>query len=160
MTDEESPAESPAQKAPEGTEAASPQDTTPMAPGAASTPGPEAEGKDQDRSRPVVSRRSLFAGIAGGLAVGAAAGVGGTFAGAAIAQGNQDESLNPSLNYPFYGGAHQVGVETPPQRYCVYMTFDMTSVLRIALLLPACPRPDVLSLRLLLLFLSAMLCAD
>jgi deferrochelatase/peroxidase EfeB len=64
------------------------------------------------------------------LAVGAAAGVGGTLAGSAIAGGNQDESLNPSINYPFYGGAHQVGVETPPQRYCVYMTFDMTSVLR------------------------------
>ena len=71
-----------------------------------------------------LSRRGLFAGAAGGLAVGALAGIGGTIGAQALAA-QRDPDTDPSLSYPFYGGTHQVGIRTEPQRYCMYMTFDM-----------------------------------
>ncbi|MFJ3382407.1 Dyp-type peroxidase [Curtobacterium sp. NPDC090217] len=95
-----------------------------------------------DAAGPALSRRGLFgAGVAtgaglaaAGAGVGAAAGI----AGATIATGvnpfaaatNGDESIDLSLSHPFYATAArqpQGGIRTTPQRYCVFMTFDMSS---------------------------------
>jgi deferrochelatase/peroxidase EfeB len=73
-----------------------------------------------------VSRRGLFVGAASGLAVGALAGVGGTLGAQALGS-KSNADTDPMLSYPFYGEAHQAGIRTEPQRYCVYMTFDMAS---------------------------------
>ncbi|WP_243064111.1 iron uptake transporter deferrochelatase/peroxidase subunit [Humibacter sp. RRB41] len=77
------------------------------------------------RQREHLSRRGLFAMGAGGLAVGALAGVGGTFAAQALTHDDQGDSVDASLSYPFYGGGNQAGIRTEPQRHCVYMTFDI-----------------------------------
>ncbi|MHA7986119.1 iron uptake transporter deferrochelatase/peroxidase subunit [Rathayibacter sp. CAU 1779] len=87
-----------------------------------STRSPEAD----RTSRPErLSRRGLFAMGAGGLAVGAVAGVGGTLAAQALTPKDQGDAIDAALSYPFYGGGHQAGVRTEPQRHCVYMTFDI-----------------------------------
>lgn len=89
-------------------------------------PGGADEGAPPGAPRPDhVSRRSLFAMGAGGLAVGALAGVGGTLAAQASAPKDQGEAADAALSHPFYGGGHQAGVRTEPQRHCVYMTFDV-----------------------------------
>ena len=76
-----------------------------------------------------LSRRALFAGAGGGLALGAAAGYG-----TAAAVGSDDgsatggELVDLTRSYDFYArsaGGHQVGIATPQQRYCVFMTFDI-----------------------------------
>ncbi|WP_022881327.1 Dyp-type peroxidase [Gryllotalpicola ginsengisoli] len=86
-----------------------------------------------------LSRRGLIIGsaaAAGGLVVGAAGG-----AGAAVsihaarestggAGGDGDEEVvDLTTQHAFYGSAEQAGIRTPPQRYCVYMTFDLSSTL-------------------------------
>ncbi|MGN8048924.1 iron uptake transporter deferrochelatase/peroxidase subunit [Curtobacterium sp. 22159] len=87
-------------------------------------------------SRPDVSRRGLFgAGLAAaGAGVGAAAGIAGSTAATGVdpftAATNGDESIDLSRSHPFYATAArapQGGVRTEPQRYCVFMTFDMAS---------------------------------
>lgn len=79
-------------------------------------------------SRPgAFSRRALLLGAAGGgLAVGAAAGVGGMAIANAV-QGHDEEVIDLTRSFPFYDQAHQAGVQTPPQRYTVFMTFDLAS---------------------------------
>ena len=72
-----------------------------------------------------VSRRGLFAMGAGGLAVGALAGVGGTLGAQALIPKDDGEAVDASLSYPFYGTGNQAGIRTEPQRHCVYMTFDI-----------------------------------
>lgn len=72
-----------------------------------------------------VSRRGLFAMGAGGLVVGAAAGVGGTMATRAFTPQQGGEAVDAATSYPFYGSTHQAGIQTAPQRHCVYMTFDI-----------------------------------
>ncbi|QDZ14377.1 iron uptake transporter deferrochelatase/peroxidase subunit [Humibacter ginsenosidimutans] len=72
-----------------------------------------------------VSRRGLFAMGAGGLAVGALAGFGGTVAAQAMMPQDDGEAVDASVSHPFYGNVHQAGVQTEPQRHCVYMTFDV-----------------------------------
>ncbi|MEZ0578745.1 iron uptake transporter deferrochelatase/peroxidase subunit [Nocardioides sp. MH1] len=71
-----------------------------------------------------VSRRNLFAGAGGGLALGAAAGFG-----AAHAVGDDTtaarDAVDLTRSYDFYTGDHQAGIATPPQRHCIFMTFDM-----------------------------------
>ena len=37
------------------------------------------------------------------------------------------DTIDLSRSVPFYTGLHQAGIETPPQRYCVFMTFDLVS---------------------------------
>jgi deferrochelatase/peroxidase EfeB len=84
-----------------------------------------------------LSRRRLIGGglAAAGAGVGAAAGI----AGSAVASGvnpftaatNGDESIDLSRSHPFYATAArqpQGGIVTDPQRYCVYMTFDLSTV--------------------------------
>lgn len=84
--------------------------------------------------RSPVSRRGLIAGIAGGIAAGAAAGAGTAAAltgGRTPAAAGEDESevVDLTRSHPFYGQAHQAGIETEQQRYSVYMTFDLTTPL-------------------------------
>ncbi len=76
-----------------------------------------------DRPRGI-SRRGLFLGTAGGVVGGAVlGGGGGVLAGRAIAQDDSDSALQ----YPFYTGLHQAGIETLPQRYSMFMAFDMAA---------------------------------
>jgi deferrochelatase/peroxidase EfeB len=79
---------------------------------------------------PGVSRRGLLRGAAaaGGLAVG----VGGTLGAEALrtsptAADDSRDTVDLSRAVPFYGAAEQAGITTPPQRYTVYMTFDLTT---------------------------------
>jgi deferrochelatase/peroxidase EfeB len=87
-----------------------------------------------------VTRRGLLYGAAAaGLVVGGAGGVGGAFAAgmrmpAASGAGNGngpdgDDVVDLSAQHAFYGDAEQSGIRTPPQRYSVFMTFDMASPL-------------------------------
>lgn len=38
----------------------------------------------------------------------------------------QDDKIDLTASYPFYGNAGQPGITTSPQRHCVFMTFDVT----------------------------------
>jgi deferrochelatase/peroxidase EfeB len=65
------------------------------------------------------------AGAVGGVLAGAGAA-------AAVASydgqgGDAGDTVDLSRSVPFYTGSHQAGIATPPQRHCVYMTFDLTS---------------------------------
>lgn len=92
---------------------------------------------DDDRAaRTGVSRRGLFgAGLAAaGAGAGAAAGIGGATAATGVnpftAAANGDESIDLSQSHPFYATTarqSQGGVQTTPQRYCVFMTFDLST---------------------------------
>ncbi len=83
--------------------------------------------KPQDDAAAGLSRRALLLGAAGGgPVVGAAGGIGGAAAVAAV-QAASGESIDLARSYPFYGQAHQAGIQTQPQRYTVFMTFDMVS---------------------------------
>ena len=81
---------------------------------------------------PGVSRRRLIGGGAAVAAAGAAVGAGvtaGLMGGAASpppasAEGTDTVDLTHSV--PFYDQAHQAGIRTPPQRHCVFMTFNLT----------------------------------
>lgn len=76
-----------------------------------------------------LSRRRFFQGAAGGVLAG------GVLGGAAGAYATGSESPTPqvpdkdlvdlSSHHAFYDTIHPVGVKTPPQRYAVFMTFDM-----------------------------------
>ncbi len=87
-----------------------------------------------EETRRQVSRRGLLLGAAaaGGLAVGA----GGTAAAAAAGAFNSPSAKADTLDvvdltqsYSFYGTGPQAGIKTPPQRYTVYMTFNLTTTL-------------------------------
>jgi deferrochelatase/peroxidase EfeB len=79
--------------------------------------------------RGLLSRRGFVAGA--GAVGGILAGAGGA---AAVAAHDDDtagapagDSIELDRSVLFYTGLHQAGIETSPQRYCVYMTFDLTS---------------------------------
>ena len=84
-------------------------------------------------SAPGLSRRNLIAGGAGAAGIGVAAALGGGYAwghsgapsAASVMAEMGGDAVDLSVSYPFYTGFHQAGVETPPQRHCVYMTFDI-----------------------------------
>ncbi|ROP61292.1 iron uptake transporter deferrochelatase/peroxidase subunit [Curtobacterium sp. PhB115] len=89
-----------------------------------------------DEPRAHVSRRGLFgAGLAAaGAGAGAAVGIGGATTATGVnpftAAANGDESIDLSQSHPFYATAArqpQGGVQTAPQRYCVFMTFDLST---------------------------------
>ncbi|MGC4192416.1 MAG: iron uptake transporter deferrochelatase/peroxidase subunit [Thermomicrobiales bacterium] len=77
-----------------------------------------------------VSRRGLLFGAAaaGSLALGG--GLPGSAHAAMAAALDEQDVVDLSVAYPFYGTAEQAGISTPPQRYSVFMTFDLTSTLR------------------------------
>ncbi|MFT4264026.1 MAG: iron uptake transporter deferrochelatase/peroxidase subunit [Nocardioides sp.] len=79
-----------------------------------------------------ISRRSLVAGSGVGVAaIGAAVGFAAGHASAETAQSGEvpedlgGDRIDLSTSYDFYTGGHQVGIETPPQRHTVFMTFDL-----------------------------------
>ncbi len=80
-----------------------------------------------------LSRRRLFQGAGAGAVAGFAGGLAGGFAGGrAVADDGGGaaagaDTVDLTRSHEFYTGAHQAGVETPPQRHCVFMTFDLTS---------------------------------
>ncbi|BDZ51939.1 hypothetical protein GCM10025867_41800 [Frondihabitans sucicola] len=80
-----------------------------------------------------VSRRALFGGgLAAAAGVGALAGIGGSLAAQAASAPPPGEDIDLSASHPFYAEATkqpQGGIRTVPQRYCVLMTFDMSSTL-------------------------------
>ncbi len=77
-----------------------------------------------------VSRRGLFAGLAGGLVAGAAAGAGGVVGYDSLTTADESETVDLTRSVPFYGGAHQAGIQSEQQRYSVFMTFDLEGALR------------------------------
>lgn len=73
-----------------------------------------------------LSRRQLLMGAAAGM--GAAIAPSMAFAEAPRALDNDpDNRVDLSQQHAFYGNGPQAGIETPPQRYVVYMTFDLTT---------------------------------
>lgn len=75
-----------------------------------------------------VSRRRALGGAMlagfGGAALGA---VGGGFAGHAMAaaqRGDDHDTVDLRRSYRFYGQPHQGGINTPPQRYAMFMSFS------------------------------------
>ncbi|HEY1530291.1 MAG TPA: iron uptake transporter deferrochelatase/peroxidase subunit [Galbitalea sp.] len=86
------------------------------------SPGPEDE-------KPGLTRRGFFLGAGGfaasGLVVGAAAGGAAGF-GLARATGSET-AATADVVYPYYDQEHQGGVQTEPQKYSVFMTYDLTT---------------------------------
>ena len=78
---------------------------------------------------PGISRRGFFLGAGGlaasGLIVGGAAGAAGGFA-LARATGSET-AATADVVYPYYDQGHQGGIQTPPQKYSVFMTYDLAS---------------------------------
>lgn len=91
-------------------------------------------GQQHDRDRDGISRRGLFAGVAGGVAAGAAVAgsvasvASGATAGGAPAEDDRDV-VDLTRSHPFYAPPHQAGIATAQQRHTVMMTFDLVSVL-------------------------------
>ncbi len=89
--------------------------------------------EEQDRSAHAgPSRRRFMQGAAGGvLAGGILGGAAGAYAsgtgGSPAPSGSMrdKDTVDLSRRHAFYGQAHPAGVRTPPQRYAVFMTFDM-----------------------------------
>lgn len=76
---------------------------------------------------PDLSRRRLFQGAAGGAAVGALAAGGAAWAARPDQAAAADkDAIDLTASHAFYDAGHPAGVITPPQRYVMYMTFDMT----------------------------------
>jgi deferrochelatase/peroxidase EfeB len=95
---------------------------------------PEGDGKGRPAERTAggVSRRGFFLGAgglaAGGLVVGAAAAAGGYALGQNSASDSGSETAaTADVVHPFFDQAHQAGIQTPPQKYSVFMTYDLTS---------------------------------
>ncbi|PJI94707.1 iron uptake transporter deferrochelatase/peroxidase subunit [Luteimicrobium subarcticum] len=81
---------------------------------------------DPDERRRL-SRRSFLGGGVAGLAAGALAG---GLGGAAIAHARADEDAPADVSetaVPFYDQTHQGGIATPPQRYVVFASYDLTT---------------------------------
>jgi deferrochelatase/peroxidase EfeB len=76
--------------------------------------------KARPRSAPQLSRRGLLVGAGLGT-------VGYATAHAAPALPDDQDVVDLTRQYPFYGKAEQAGVRTPPQRYVFFMTFDLTT---------------------------------
>lgn len=68
-----------------------------------------------------VSRRGLLVGAAAGT-IGAA-----PYAAARAATADTQDLVDLTGEHAFYGTAEQAGIRTPPQRYVVFMTFELTS---------------------------------
>jgi deferrochelatase/peroxidase EfeB len=90
---------------------------------------PDAAAPTQEADGHGVSRRGFFLGAGGlaasGLLVGGVAGAAGGFALAGA--GGSETAATSGVTYPFFDQAHQAGIQTPPQKYCVFMTYDLTT---------------------------------
>jgi deferrochelatase/peroxidase EfeB len=88
-----------------------------------------AETDETDEQRGI-SRRQLLAVAAGGAAAGILAGAGGSAAvragfGHGAGASTDDDEVDLSRTVAFYDQPHPAGIETEPQRYTVFMTFDL-----------------------------------
>nr|WP_254059238.1 hypothetical protein [Mycobacterium avium] len=84
---------------------------------------PKSEGVEPD-STAVSRRRALGGAVLAGLSGAAIGAVGGGFAGHAVAagqRGDDHDTVDLRRSYPFYGQPHQGGIDTPPQRYAMFM---------------------------------------
>lgn len=85
-----------------------------------------------------VSRRTFFSGSAavagaGGLVIGAGGGAAAASATAPTVTPAVDREVErAALAYPFYG-AHQAGIDTPPQDHLVFTAFDVTALTAVEL---------------------------
>nr|WP_284254892.1 Dyp-type peroxidase [Pseudolysinimonas kribbensis] len=85
--------------------------------------------RDVERSRPVLRPVPPRAAPRGGRRRSRRRRRGGR-RGMAIAnavQNHDEEVIDLTRSFPFYDQAHQAGIQTPPQRYTVFMTFDLAS---------------------------------
>ncbi|MEB4212219.1 iron uptake transporter deferrochelatase/peroxidase subunit [Mycobacterium sp. 94-17] len=76
----------------------------------------------------VPRRRALGGAVLAGLGGAALGAIGGGFAGHAMAAGQRgadDDTVDLRRSYPFYGQPHQGGIDTPPQRYAMFMSFSV-----------------------------------
>ncbi len=64
----------------------------------------------------------LVAGLAGGFAIGRSTASGGD---AIASDSDSGDTVDLGLSHEFYTGGYQAGIATLPQRYCVFMTFDI-----------------------------------
>nr|WP_231997820.1 MULTISPECIES: hypothetical protein [unclassified Mycobacterium] len=97
-------------------------DITPPSDGATNDAGAPADSATVSRRRALGG--AMLAGL-GGAAIGA---MGGGFAGHAMAagqRGDDDDTVDLRRSYPFYGQPHQGGIDTPPQRYAMFMSFSL-----------------------------------
>ena len=88
---------------------------------------PEDPGAQAD-STTVSRRRALGGAMLAGLGGAAIGAVGGGFAGHAMAagqRGGDDDTVDLRRSYRFYGQPHQGGIDTPPQRYAMFMSFSV-----------------------------------
>ena len=86
------------------------------------------KGERKQADEAALSRRNFFLGAgglaAGGLVIGAAAGAAGAFAAAA----GSETAATDNLSYPYYDQHYQGGVATAPQKYAVFMVYDLEPV--------------------------------
>lgn len=71
-------------------------------------------------------RRRLFQGAVGGAAAGAlAVGASWAFSSGNPAEAADKDAVDLTTHHPYYDQAEPVGIRTPPQRYSIFMAFDM-----------------------------------
>lgn len=68
-----------------------------------------------------ITRRGLAVGAGGTLALGAMAG----YAFGHTDSEEETDTVDLALSNEFYTGSHQAGIQTPPQRYLVFMSYDL-----------------------------------
>lgn len=101
-------------------------------PGATDTRASDKDAREKDA--PGLSRRLFLGGgiAAAGAGVGAAAGVGGMLLRDRVTSDSGTELIDLARAESFYARSGekkelQAGIQTRPQRYCIYMTFDMST---------------------------------
>lgn len=70
-----------------------------------------------------LSRRGFITSAGAGAALGAMVGA----SARAYADADEGDAIDLTTSYDFYTGSHQVGIATPPQRHCIFMTFDLVA---------------------------------
>ncbi|NEM90617.1 iron uptake transporter deferrochelatase/peroxidase subunit [Galbitalea soli] len=90
----------------------------------------ESDDRPTGSAQGAVSRRGFLGGAGGlaasGLAVGGIAGAAGGFA-AGYGTPAPAAASAAEVAHPFYGSGHQAGIRTEPQRYTVFMSYDLTT---------------------------------
>ncbi|QLL05649.1 iron uptake transporter deferrochelatase/peroxidase subunit [Mycobacterium vicinigordonae] len=80
-------------------------------------------------SAPVSRRRLLGGTMLAGLAGAATGGLAGYAVAAEPGKGDDNDTVDLRRSHQFYGqsreGSHQSGIATPPQRYCVFMSYSL-----------------------------------
>ncbi|SER74808.1 deferrochelatase/peroxidase EfeB [Propionibacterium cyclohexanicum] len=91
---------------------------------------PETPDEEPTAAPDGVSRRRLLITASASAAAGALAGIGGTAAAlrrtTQAGEAAHSDTVDLAASVPFYDQAHPAGIQTPPQRYAVFMTFDLS----------------------------------